>query len=73
MIVNSYPEVEKLAKQTVLHAMNEVPDVDSLFERQSDHSIFYKVYDDLCKQNPIIGAYYAIHLKEKYEIEIPIR
>jgi hypothetical protein len=72
MIVNSYVEVEELAKETVLFAMRNEPNRDFL-EAQTVDSIFYKVYDDLCrKRNNIIGSYFALHLKSKYEIEIPI-
>jgi hypothetical protein len=72
MIVNSFKEMEELAKETVMFAMNNEPNRDFL-EKQNVYSIFYKVYDDICNKNLILGSAFAIHLKEKYGIEIPIR
>jgi hypothetical protein len=73
MIVNSFVEVEELAKETVLFAMKNKPNEDFLSEVQSVHSIFHKVYDDLCRrQGNTIGSYFALHLKNKYKIEIPV-
>lgn len=73
MIVNTFPDVEELAKETVLYAMEHVESEDAFFEKQSIHSVFYLVYNDLCRKNLILGSYFAIHLKEKYQIDIPIQ
>lgn len=74
MIVNTYPDVEELAKQTVLYAINNIKSEDAFFEKQGTDSIFYKVYNDLCEKNSIVvGSYFALHLEKKYEIKISIR
>lgn len=72
MQVNSYPDLDELAKQTVLYAMANESSPDCFFEPQSKNSIFYKVYDDICKRRAITyGSYFALHLKNVYEINIP--
>lgn len=71
--VNSYNDIEEMAKKTVLWAMENVPTEDCFFEPQTADSIFYKVYNDLCNRAITLGSYFAIHLKDKYEIDIPIR
>jgi hypothetical protein len=73
MIINSFVEVDELAKETVLFATRNKPNKDFKLGEQSVDSIFYKVYDDLCrKHSNTMGSYFALHLKSKYEIEIPI-
>lgn len=70
--VNSYNDIETMARMTVLYAMENIPSPDCFFEPQSRHSIFYKVYNDLCNTRAVhYGSYFAIHLKDKYDITIP--
>lgn len=74
MEINNYNDLEELAKQAVLREMKEIDDVDFLFERQTIDSIFYKIYNDLCNRyGNVTGSYFALHLLNVYEIEIPIR
>ena len=70
MVVNTYTEVDELAKAAVLHAIEHENDATCLFETLSHDSILYKVYDDLYRRNPVVGSYFALHLKEKYEISL---
>lgn len=72
MQVNSYPDLDELAKQTVLYAINNVESPNAFFEPQTRDSIFYKVYNDICNRRAITyGSYFALHLKNIYEINIP--
>lgn len=72
MVVRTYSEVEELAQAVVLHAMKENEKEDFL-EKQPKDSIFYKVYDDLCRtKGLIVGSYFAMHLEKKYEITFPV-
>lgn len=72
MRVDTYNDVEELAKQTVLHAMRANPG-DDLFGIQTEDSVFYQVYNDLANKNTAMGSFFAIHLKDVYEIDILIK
>lgn len=71
--INTYGEIDELAKATVLYAIHNVPSPDAFFEPQGTDSIFYKVYNDLCNRANHLGSYFALQLQNKYEINIPIR
>lgn len=70
--INTYSDVDELAKYLVMDAMKKSPD-DDLIGKHPIDSIFYKAYNELSNRNEVIGAYFAIHMKEKYEITFPIR
>ena len=72
MRITSFPQMEELAKETVLYAMKHHMDADCFFSRQGRHTIFYKVYDDIAKYNMTLASAFLIHLENAYEIEIAI-
>lgn len=70
----TFNDIDELMEKLVLYAIENEPTEDCFFEPQGINSIFYKVYDDISRnQGIVVGAYFANRLKEKYEISIPIR
>ena len=68
----TFTDVQELAKKTVLWAMEHAMDDDCFFSLQGKGTVFYKVYDNLCSMSMTIGNMFALHMKEKYQIEILI-
>lgn len=72
MRINTFPQMEELAKETVLYAMKHHLDADCFFSRQERHTIFYKVYDDIAKYNMTLASAFVTHLENVYEIKVAI-
>lgn len=72
MVINTFVELEEFAKELVLYAITNIDSEDCFFERQTRDSIFYKAYDDISNSNMVLGSSFAILLKDRYEIEIPV-
>lgn len=72
MVVSNIMQVEELAEETVLYAMNTEESENCFFGMQSRDSIFYKVYNEIANGSMVLGYYFALHLEDTYEILIPI-
>lgn len=72
--INSFPEFDQLAEETVAFAKNNSQSPNDYTGEQDTDSIFYKVYNDICNRRAITyGSYFAERLKNEHGIIIPIQ